>query len=117
MAAIPLQDEALLEKFHVRPLAKWPASPFFPDPARYFSGARKWMADRIYPITEASILKGNFLFFVLHAPPHPRVVLGRNGFIFFNGINEENLNSSFEQECCCILIFQRLWRNSKSPCA
>jgi hypothetical protein len=74
VAAIPLQDKLSLEQFHTRSLAQWPSFEVLKDPTRYFAEGGKWLADRIYPIIQASTLQSNFLFFVLHTAPRPRYV-------------------------------------------
>ena len=99
MLAIPLQDKASLEQFHTRSLAKWPSFEFLTDPVRYFAEGKKWIADRIYPIAQASTLQNNFLFYVLHTAPQRRITLGRNDFIFVNGDAEEHVNNLFEAAC------------------
>jgi hypothetical protein len=99
IAAIPFQDRASLEQFHTRSLAKWPSFDFLADPIRYFAESKKWIADRIYPITQASTLQNNFLFFVLHTAPQRRITLGRNNLIFVNGDAEQHLNNLFEAAC------------------
>jgi hypothetical protein len=99
VAAIPLQDKASLEEFHAHSLARWPSFSFLPDPARYFAEAKKWLADRAYPIVQASTVQNTFLFYALHTPPYRHVTLGRDGFIFLNGADEQLVYNIFENAC------------------
>lgn len=62
VVAIPFQDKTSLEQFHFRSLARWPSFSFLPDPARYIAEARKWIADRAYPIIQATTARNTFLF-------------------------------------------------------
>ena len=99
VAAIPFQDKASLEEFHVHSLARWPSFGFLPDPVRYFAEAKKWLGDRVYPIIEASTLQNTFLLYALHTPPYHHVTLGRHGFIFLNGVDEQLVYTLFGNAC------------------
>jgi hypothetical protein len=99
VAAIPLQDKKLLERFHNRSLAPWPSVGFLPDPARYAAVAAKWIDDRAYPIVQAATIQNTFRLFVLRTPPYRRVTLGRDGFIFLNGSDEQSVYGLFAAVC------------------
>jgi hypothetical protein len=100
VVGLRFQTEASLERFHNRTLNKWPATAeFAADPVRYFGTAKAWLADRVYPIKQASLLHKKLLFFVLHTPPQRRVTLGQHGFIFLNGPSDQELNTIFETAC------------------
>jgi hypothetical protein len=114
VAAIPLQDKASLEQFHSHPLAPWPSFSFLPDPVRYFAEAKKWLADRAYPILEAATVQNTFLLFVLRTSPYRHVTLGRNGYIFLNGVDDQLVYSLFENICIHDRIPERIDSFKKS---
>jgi hypothetical protein len=100
VAAIPLQNTQSLEQFHNRKLAQWPlGDSFMRDPAAYFTNSKKWLADRAFPIIQATMFQKNFLLFALDTPPQRRVTMGGDGFIFLNGPEESKLNEIFQIVC------------------
>lgn len=100
VAGIRLQNTALLEFFHSRTLAPWPKSAeFAPDPVQYFRNAKAWLADRAYPIMQASMLQKKFLYFVLATPPQRRVTIAQDGYVFLNGDSDADVYGIFENSC------------------
>jgi len=97
---IPLQSKTDLENFHNRTLPAWPSTAsFLSAPQTYFQATRDWLAFRVYPIIEASILEKNLLMFALDTPPQRRITMAANGFIFLNGTDEQHLNNILEMVC------------------
>jgi hypothetical protein len=95
-----LQETSSLERFHNRTLIKWPGmGGLRDDPVAYFKQARAWLADRVFPIVQASMLQKRLLLYVLRTPPERRITMGRDGFIFVNGISEDSINGIFESVC------------------
>lgn len=100
VAGISLQNEAHLVLFHNRALSPLPASPqFLRDPADYFRQGKAWLADRAYPIVQASMLRKRILFYALRTPPQRNVLLGSDGFIFINGGGESSVNVFLASNC------------------
>lgn len=100
VAGIRLQDPVELRRFHTRTLTELPrADSFAANPVGYFRQARSWLADRVFPIVQASILNKNILYYVLHTPPQRRVTLGDDGYIFLNSGSDDTLNETFEATC------------------
>ncbi|MCQ4167375.1 hypothetical protein [Tahibacter harae] len=100
VAGIRLQDPIQLRFFHSRTLNELPqADSFAANPVEYFRQARGWLADRIYPIVQASMLHKKIQYYVLHTPPQRRVTLGDGGYIFLNGGSDSSLNETFETTC------------------
>lgn len=99
-AMIPFQNEVVLSQFHNRTLTAWPAwGSFAEDPAKYFRQARNWIADRAGFSREATILQKKMLFYVLDTSPQPRVTIGRNNHVFYNGVSDAYVNGLFEVVC------------------
>ena len=94
------QDTSKLERFHNRSLSKWPVIGGLRDePVTYFKQARAWLADRVFPIAQVSMLQKHFLLYVLKTPPERRVTMGKDGFIFLNGASENAINGLLESVC------------------
>ncbi len=97
---IPSNDEEKLRLFHNRTLERWPpAKQFVPDPVGAFRQASRWMADRAGPIMKAATLEKELLIFVLGTPPQRRITLGKDGYIFVNGVSDGGVNGLFEAQC------------------
>jgi hypothetical protein len=95
-----LQNPATLESFHNRTLRPWPVAASFPaDPVRYFQNAKAWLADRAFPIIEATKLQRKVLYYVFDTAPQRRISLGSNGFVFLNGSSDAQANEVFETNC------------------
>lgn len=100
VAGVRLQDEARLVQFHNRNLNALPSSDeFVHDPVGFFRQGKSWLADRAYPIQQASLLQKKILFHVLRTPPQRRISLGSNGFIFVNGGSEDTVNGILANVC------------------
>lgn len=94
-----VQDERALQAFHGRALAAWPAlSTCADDPVAYFESMKRWIADRIFPIQQATQAQANLLY-MLGSPPEPRVTLGKEGFVFLNGGTNGTTDSIFATTC------------------
>lgn len=97
---IAVQQKSALETFHQRTLPDWPPrSGFLPDPAKYFADAKTWLALRVYPIADVSLLQKKFLLSVLNTAPQRRVTLAARGFIFLNGTDDGHLNNILDMVC------------------
>ena len=97
---IPFQDVETLEQFHNRKLRQWPAgSTFAHDPAQYFRKTKDWLADRAFPIIQASTFQKKVLFYGLGTAPQRRITMGKNGFIFLNGNSDSDINCIFSINC------------------
>lgn len=100
VAGLRLQDEARLVRFHNRTLhAAPPAAQFLRDPVAFFREGKRWLADRAYPIVQASMLQKKIRFHLLHTPPQRRITLGRDGFVFVNGQGEDSVNGLLRNTC------------------
>lgn len=100
VAGLRLQDEARLVRFHNRTLNAAPAAAqFLRDPVAFFRQGKSWLADRVYPILQASMLQKKILFHVLNTPPQRRITLGRDGFVFVNGPDESRINGMLSNVC------------------
>jgi hypothetical protein len=100
VAGIRLQDEARLVQFHNRNLNVLPPPDgFMRDPVEFFRQAKSWLADRAYPIQQASLLQKKILFHAFKTPPQRRISLGSDGFIFVNGGSEETVNGILANVC------------------
>jgi len=100
VAGIRLQNAADLVLFHNRALSPRPESAhFLRDPVGYFRQGKAWLADRAYPIIEASLLRKRILFHALWTPPQRNVLLGSDGFIFINGGSEDGANGFLASNC------------------
>ena len=86
LAAMGLQDREALEQFHNRTLVSWPSGKLLrTDPARYFSGANAWLADRVFPVIASTRFSRAALYAVLGVPPQPNVSISQHDFIFLAG--------------------------------
>ena len=86
LLAMGLQDREALEQFHNRTLASWPSGKLLrTDPARYFSHANAWLADRAFPVIAATRFSRAALYETLGVSPQPNVSISQNGFIFLAG--------------------------------
>ena len=86
LLAMGLQDQEALEQFHNRALGRWPSGKLLrSDPARYFSRANAWFADRAFPVIAATRFSRAALYETLGVSPQPNVSISRNGFIFLAG--------------------------------
>ena len=84
--AMGLQDREALEQFHNRTLVSWPSGKLLrTDPARYFSHANAWLADRAFPVIAATRFSRAALYQTLGVSPQPNVSISKNGFIFLAG--------------------------------
>lgn len=100
LLGISIQQKSALETFHQRVAPTWPhGADFLPDPSKYFADAKAWLAFRVYPIAEVSLLQKEFLLSVLDTAPQRRVTLGPNGFIFLNGTDDGHLNNILDMVC------------------
>ena len=98
---IRFQNDMTLSEFHGRLLNAWPDSAeFIDDPSAFLRKAKSWLADRAYPIVEASRIRKKFLFYALRTPPQKRITLGKDGFIFVNGVSDADVNGLLHS--CCI---------------
>lgn len=93
------QDDKVLQNFHNRKLAPWPKISGTFNPLGYFSEAKLWIKDRVYPIIEISSITKLFLLDTFEAAPQRRVSMGKNGFIFLNGSSEQDVFSILENVC------------------
>lgn len=94
------QDAASLEKFHKRRLKAWPdRSVLTVAPTDYFGAAKAWLADRVFPIVEASHLMYRIRFYVLLSAPRRNLSLADDGYIFLNGTDEKDVNGLIESVC------------------
>jgi hypothetical protein len=94
-----LQDERALQNFHGRALSAWPdLATCVADPVVYFKNVKSWVADRVFPIQQATHARAN-LFYLLGSPPEPRVTLGTEGFVFLNGGTNQTTDSIFATTC------------------
>ena len=99
-AAMRGQTDDQLEAFHNRVLTQWPQrSSFRASPPAYFSAINAWLADRAYPIIAATYLKNNLLYFGLDTAPMPHISIGRDGFIFLNGNDDNSVDDMIEGTC------------------
>lgn len=86
LVAMGLQDREALEQFHNRTLVSWPSGKLLrTDPARYFSHANAWLADRAFPVIAATRFSRAALYETLGVSPQPNVSISQNGFIFLAG--------------------------------
>lgn len=86
LAAMGLQDREALEQFHNRTLVRWPSGKLLRhDPARYFSRANAWLADRAFPLIASAHFSRAALYSVLGVSPQPNVSISQHGFIFLAG--------------------------------
>jgi hypothetical protein len=100
IAMISVQSNSNLESFHNRSLRHWPeAQLFLNSPVDYFSAAKGWINDRVFPIVEVSLTSKRVLLELLNVPPENRVTMGRNGHIILNGANDKDLYRLFEDVC------------------
>lgn len=94
------QAEHELQLFHNRTLREWPATAdFVANPTAYLGALKGWLADRVYPIVDASTALKKLMFFVLRTAPQRRLSLAADGFIFLNGGSEDGINGILEQGC------------------
>ena len=81
-----LQDREELEQFHNRILVSWPSGKLLrSDPARYFSRANTWFADRAFPVIASTRFSRAALYTTLGVSPQPNVSISQHGFIFLAG--------------------------------
>ena len=77
VALIPIQDIPALEHFHNRKLQSWPdATVFAKGPPNYFSAARRWIADRVFPIMELSTISRRVMLRQFDSAPQNRITMG-----------------------------------------
>jgi hypothetical protein len=96
---VAVRDERALQAFHGRALSAWPeVESCVRDPVAYFKNVRSWVADRIFPIQQATELQANLLY-LLGSPPESRVTLGKEGFVFLNGGTNQTTDSIFASTC------------------
>jgi hypothetical protein len=95
-----LQTTEQLELFHNRRLTAPPAArEFLIHPVAAFAGARRWLAERAYPIRKAAQWRRRLLLDVFHTPPQRNVALGSDGFVFLTGPSEESRYSIAQGSC------------------
>lgn len=97
---MPLQSVAELETFHNRRLNPWPdRSGFSTHPPGSFERARAWLADRVFPIGQASQARRMIQFHLLQTAPQTNFALGRGGLIFLMGGSEQHPYELIESIC------------------
>ena len=100
VALIPIQDIPALEHFHNRKLQSWPdATVFAKGPPNYFSAARRWIADRVFPIMELSTISRRVMLRQFDSAPQNRITMGADGYVFLNGSSDADVFGIFRNVC------------------